>query len=267
MSQHPGAMCHAAVNVNHGRALSTSLGDGDPVRPRDARNMKANRLASSETIAVGVEQIPRGEAIAMSPQAASTAAVLALSTLGLAACGGGSSPAAPPAPLAPAAPSGVTATPGNNQVALVWTASTGATGYSIARATSQRRTLCIDRRIDLDVVHRHRRREWHGLFLRRVGVECSGLERQFSLRHGDSRGHVAHPGRALPRAGRLRWIRHRHSERAVSAAGHPGLDRAAVCNAGQSARPIVEHRVDAGQQPHLGGVRSSRACKARCGAS
>ncbi len=34
------------------------------------------------------------------------------------------------------APSGVTATPGNNQVALVWSASTGATGYSVARATS-----------------------------------------------------------------------------------------------------------------------------------
>jgi len=97
--------------------------------------MKANRLAGSETTAVGVEQIPRGEAIPMSPQALSTAAVLTLSTLGLAACGGGSSPAAPPAPLAPAAPSGITATPGNNQVALAWTASTGATGYSISRAT------------------------------------------------------------------------------------------------------------------------------------
>jgi len=62
--------------------------------------------------------------------------VLALSTLGLAACGGGGGSSSPSAPLTPSTPSGVTATPGNNQVALVWSASTGATGYSIARATN-----------------------------------------------------------------------------------------------------------------------------------
>jgi hypothetical protein len=78
--------------------------------------------------------MPRDESIAIDTQAGSTVAVLALSTLGVAACSGGSS--SPSAPLTPAAPSGVTATPGNNQVALVWSASTGATGYSIARATT-----------------------------------------------------------------------------------------------------------------------------------
>ena len=62
--------------------------------------------------------------------------MLALSTLGLAACGGGGGSSSPSAPLTPSTPSGVTATPGNNQVALVWSASTGATGYSIARATN-----------------------------------------------------------------------------------------------------------------------------------
>src|SRR5207249_6790473 len=37
---------------------------------------------------------------------------------------------APPAP-----PTGLTATPGNAQVALSWTASTGATSYNVKRAT------------------------------------------------------------------------------------------------------------------------------------
>jgi hypothetical protein len=72
----------------------------------------------------------------MDIHAGSTVAVLALSTLGLAACGGGGGSSSPSAPLTPSTPSGVTATPGNNQVALVWSASTGATGYSIARATN-----------------------------------------------------------------------------------------------------------------------------------
>ena len=60
--------------------------------------------------------------------------VLALSTLGLAACSGGGS--SPSAPLTPSTPSGVTAAPGNNQVTLAWSASPGASGYSIARATN-----------------------------------------------------------------------------------------------------------------------------------
>jgi uncharacterized protein (DUF1800 family) len=112
--------------------------------------MLANRLAISD--AVGTEPAPRAEPVptdARAPStaapapstgapAASTAALLALSTLGLAACGGGGSAggSSPPAPLAPSAPSGLAAAPGNNQVALTWSASTGATGYSIARATA-----------------------------------------------------------------------------------------------------------------------------------
>src|SRR5271168_3369886 len=99
------------------------------------RSMKANCFANSKPIAVGIEQNPLGDPFAINTQAGSTAAVLALSTLGLAACGGGSS-SSPSAPLTPSAPSGVTATPGNNQVALIWSASTGATGYSIGRATN-----------------------------------------------------------------------------------------------------------------------------------
>jgi len=98
--------------------------------------MKANRFAMSAPTAVGIEPTPRAEPIAMDIHAGSTVAVLALSTLGLAACGGGGGSSSPSAPLTPSTPSGVTATPGNNQVALVWSASTGATGYSIARATN-----------------------------------------------------------------------------------------------------------------------------------
>jgi len=65
------------------------------------------------------------------------APTLALSTLALAACGGGdSSPSPAPTPSSPATPSGLTATAGSGQVTLAWTASDGATGYSIGRATS-----------------------------------------------------------------------------------------------------------------------------------
>jgi fibronectin type 3 domain-containing protein len=42
---------------------------------------------------------------------------------------------ATPQGLPPAAPTGLTATPGNAQVALTWTASAGATGYNVKRAT------------------------------------------------------------------------------------------------------------------------------------
>ncbi|MGO8673986.1 MAG: choice-of-anchor tandem repeat GloVer-containing protein, partial [Capsulimonadaceae bacterium] len=55
--------------------------------------------------------------------------------------GGGTSPqsteasATPVAPI-PAAPTGLTATPGNTQVSLTWTASTWATSYSIYRGTA-----------------------------------------------------------------------------------------------------------------------------------
>jgi uncharacterized protein (DUF1800 family) len=53
--------------------------------------MKANRFTKAETTALGIEPMPRGEPIVINTQSGSTAAVLALSTLGLAACGGGSS--------------------------------------------------------------------------------------------------------------------------------------------------------------------------------
>lgn len=68
------------------------------------------------------------------------APIVTLSTLALAACGGGdSSPTPSPTPTAsaPATPNGLTATAGNGQVALAWTASTGATTYSIGRGTAQ----------------------------------------------------------------------------------------------------------------------------------
>jgi len=41
-----------------------------------------------------------------------------------------------PTPVVPAAPTGLTATAGNAQAALSWTASTGATGYNVKRATT-----------------------------------------------------------------------------------------------------------------------------------
>ncbi len=54
--------------------------------------------------------------------------------------GGGESPnsaqvSATPQASPPAAPTGLTATPGNAQVALTWTASAGATSYNVKRAT------------------------------------------------------------------------------------------------------------------------------------
>jgi fibronectin type 3 domain-containing protein len=45
-------------------------------------------------------------------------------------------PSAPGVPLPPAAPTNLTATPGNAVVTLTWTASTGATGYNVKRATT-----------------------------------------------------------------------------------------------------------------------------------
>ncbi len=63
------------------------------------------------------------------------APLIALTTLALAACGGGGGTTSPVS-AAPATPGGLTATPGSEQVVLTWTASPGATGYSIGRATS-----------------------------------------------------------------------------------------------------------------------------------
>jgi uncharacterized protein (DUF1800 family) len=96
--------------------------------------MNANRLPVSELTAVGVEPLPCDEPPAVESHAGLFAPLLGLSTLGVAACSGGG--ASPSAPLTPAAPDGVVATPGNGQVALAWSASMGATGYSIARATN-----------------------------------------------------------------------------------------------------------------------------------
>src|SRR4051812_19913371 len=45
--------------------------------------------------------------------------------------GGGNSGAS-----APAAPTGITATPGDAQVALIWSAATSATSYSVSRSTT-----------------------------------------------------------------------------------------------------------------------------------
>ena len=45
-------------------------------------------------------------------------------------------PAGPVTPTVPAAPSGLTATAGNGQVALAWSAVTGATSYNVYRGTS-----------------------------------------------------------------------------------------------------------------------------------
>jgi uncharacterized protein (DUF1800 family) len=70
-----------------------------------------------------------------------TAPLAALSSLALAACGGGdgSSPvaaaSAPSAPLAPPVPGGLETTAGAGQVTLAWTASAGATSYTISRST------------------------------------------------------------------------------------------------------------------------------------
>jgi cellulose 1,4-beta-cellobiosidase len=44
--------------------------------------------------------------------------------------------ATPVAPPPPAAPTGLTATPGNAQVVLAWTAATGATSYNVKRSTT-----------------------------------------------------------------------------------------------------------------------------------
>jgi hypothetical protein len=96
--------------------------------PGMTRAMKGNRIAIEERVTHRDDAAPRAERIG------STVSVLGLSTLALAACGGGSS--SPTAPPAPSTPSGLTATPGNNQVALAWSASAGATGYSVARATT-----------------------------------------------------------------------------------------------------------------------------------
>ncbi len=96
----------------------------DPIT-LDAESLRRDELIASET---QLERVIKTEKLVV------TAPFLALSALGLAACGGGS--ASPtPAPSAPLAPDGLTATPGNAQVSLTWTASAGAISYNILRAT------------------------------------------------------------------------------------------------------------------------------------
>jgi len=71
------------------------------------------------------------------------AACSVVSMLTLYACGGGggtgsstsSNPSAPSSPTTPAAPTDLQATGSNSQVALTWTASSGATSYHVERAT------------------------------------------------------------------------------------------------------------------------------------
>jgi len=76
---------------------------------------------------------PGIESIGVQPRPSIAVPIVALTTLTLAACGGGDSS---PSPSSPGTPGGLTATAGNAQVVLAWTASTGATGYTIGRATS-----------------------------------------------------------------------------------------------------------------------------------
>jgi hypothetical protein len=108
-----------------------------------ARNMSGNRFAIRYPITLGPEPLHRDELIASDTQLERvgqteklvvTAPFLVLSALGLAACGGGGE-SSTPGPSAPSAPSGLTATPGNAQVSLTWTASAGATSYNTLRAT------------------------------------------------------------------------------------------------------------------------------------
>ena len=94
--------------------------------------MNASRLATSESIS-GHDSAPHDETSALGSGPTLTA--LALSTLGLAACGGGGGGNAT-MPTAPATPSGLSATAGNGQIVLTWSSSAGATGYTVSRGTS-----------------------------------------------------------------------------------------------------------------------------------
>jgi len=107
------------------------------------RTMNTNGFAIVEVTTLGDQSQPRSppvdtpvDLLAATRKLGMTAPVLGLSALGLAACGGGGNPSPSSSPSAPATPSGLAATPGNNQIVLAWSASTGATGYSIGRATS-----------------------------------------------------------------------------------------------------------------------------------
>ena len=109
--------------------------------------MIGNRFAIKDLVPLEQERVGRDEPIAgTQPERVAgtgklvlTAPLLALSTLGLAACGdggGGSSTPPPTSAAIPATPSGLAATPGSAQVSLKWTASAGATSYLLSRAMS-----------------------------------------------------------------------------------------------------------------------------------
>jgi len=87
--------------------------------------MNDNQLADHEFVSHECDPLASKLALGTS--------VLTLASLSLTACGGGGGETSP---SAPATPSGLTATAGSGQVTLVWTASTGATGYSIGRSSS-----------------------------------------------------------------------------------------------------------------------------------
>jgi uncharacterized protein (DUF1800 family)/fibronectin type 3 domain-containing protein len=143
----------AVVNPTGARALSSSIRDDGRFVRGMTRGMNGNDFASGESIGLERERMRRDEAVAVGthPDPVATARnvgltvpLVALSSLGLAACGGGggSSPAAASSssttavPSTPSTPSGLAATPENGQVALIWSPVEGATGYSIGRATN-----------------------------------------------------------------------------------------------------------------------------------
>ena len=79
----------------------------------------------------------------------------------------------------PAAPTGVMATAGNAQVAVTWTASSGATSYHVS-AAPRAPDLSAQIHADFDNFRRHRHYQWHELFLCRVRAELRRRKRQFN---------------------------------------------------------------------------------------
>ena len=85
--------------------------------------------------------------------------------------------------LHPAFPTGLTPTPGNNQVSLSWTAPSGATGYNVKRATTQRRAIYHRQRPEPDFQHHLYRchcGQRHDLLLRGQRGRARRRERQLS---------------------------------------------------------------------------------------
>ena len=94
----------------------------------------------------------------------------------------------------PAAPTGVAATSSSQTAASVsWTASSGATSYSISRVDDQRRTVHRGRLLGDEPVLEHRPHLQHDLLLRRLGLERHLLLGQLGAGFRHHRG--LHPGR------------------------------------------------------------------------